>query len=120
MESDVVVPVETASDKREWGARTIRRKLTSRWSNYLEAPRTTKPCKDSRFLSVAGDVDVRRPLKALEQLCVDRGVAQVRRFEGGERAATKALNKFVRTRLAGYNDARNEPGLWQVSFMSPY
>ncbi len=120
VESDVVVPVGTASDKREWGARTIRGKLTSRWSTYLEAVSEEKPRKDSRFLPITGDVDVRRPAKVLEQLCVDRGVARSRRFEGGERAAIKALDNFVKTRLAGYNDARNEPGLWQVSFMSPY
>jgi deoxyribodipyrimidine photo-lyase len=39
VESDVVVPVEVASDKREFAARTIRRKIQSRVDEFLDPPR---------------------------------------------------------------------------------
>ncbi|MGC4031029.1 MAG: deoxyribodipyrimidine photo-lyase [Tepidisphaeraceae bacterium] len=35
VESDVVVPVETASDKHESAARTIRPKIHKKWDDYL-------------------------------------------------------------------------------------
>ncbi len=35
VESDVVVPVNVASDKREFAARTLRPKLTRLWPQYL-------------------------------------------------------------------------------------
>ncbi len=120
VESDLVVPVETASDKREWAARTIRRKLTSRWGVYLEPLAEAHPRKDSRRLAVTGDVDVRAPEKVLRELKIDRSVGASTRIEGGERAAGRALRRFLDERLGGYDEGRNEPGAWGVSFMSPF
>ena len=120
VESDLVVPVETASDKQEWAARTIRRKLTSRWSAYLSPVETATPRKDSRPLAVTGDVDPRDPQSVLASLDVDTAVAPVSRFEGGEQAAGRALEAFLEKRLDGYDKGRNQPGDWGVSFMSPY
>ena len=120
VESDAVVPVEIASDKQEWAARTIRKKLTSRWTRYLRPLEEVRIGRDSRRLDVAGDIDVRNPTQALDSLRIDRRVAPVSRLAGGERAAAKTLASFTEERLRGYDEGRNEPGAWHVSFMSPY
>src|SRR4051812_36156341 len=47
VESDVVVPVETASDKQEYAARTIRPKVMRRLEEFLRPVRTVKLKRDS-------------------------------------------------------------------------
>ena len=53
VESDVVVPVEEASEKQEYGARTIRAKLHRKWPTFLVDLAETKPKHSSLALRVA-------------------------------------------------------------------
>jgi deoxyribodipyrimidine photo-lyase len=121
VEGDVVVPVETASDKDEFAARTIRPKITKRLSEYIVNLPTARP---KHFASPArisgGDIDVTYVARTLAKLKIDRGVKRVRRFVGGESAARKLLAAFVRGRLTGYDEGRNEPAAHATSTMSPY
>jgi len=120
VEGDVVVPVEAASNKREFAARTIRPKLHRRWDDYLQRLSETEAARDGRRLAVAGDVDVEDVGQALAGLRVDRDVRPVARFEGGNAEARRRLTAFLRNRLDGYDDGRNEPADWHTSMLSPY
>jgi deoxyribodipyrimidine photo-lyase len=120
IESDVVVPVETASDHDEFAARTIRPKITKRLSEYLvNLPPTRVRCP-SLSMRIAGDIDVKNVERSLAKLKIDRSVGRVTRFDGGEAAARKLLAKFVRGKLASYVEGRNEPAAHATSTMSPY
>jgi deoxyribodipyrimidine photo-lyase len=119
VEGEVIVPVETASDKREYAARTIRPKLHKMWPTFLKGFEESKPKRDSLGIDVKGDVDVSDPVAALATLKVDDGVPPSARFPGGEDAAAKLMNRFL-AMLDGYDTGRNQPGGGHHSYLSPY
>jgi deoxyribodipyrimidine photo-lyase len=121
VESDAVVPVEVASNKREYAARTIRPKIRRHLDEYLKPLRATPVKRDARSLKIKSDVDLDDPLKALARLKLDTSVQPVPEFfTGGEETARKRLDGFVSHRLRGYGEGRNEPADDQTSHMSPY
>jgi deoxyribodipyrimidine photo-lyase len=120
VEGDVVVPVEAASDKAEFAARTIRPKLGKVWHAFLGDLGETKPKKSSLALPVTGDFDPRSWEDSLRDLNIDQSVGRVERFRGGTSEARRLLSRFLRSGLAGYKDARNDPADPQCSNLSPY
>lgn len=121
VESDAIVPVEVASNKREFAARTLRPRIHRHLSEFLVPLRTMKLKHPSLKLKVAGGIDVADPRDALGKLKVDRLVAPVPQFfTGGEHAAQKRLNAFASCGFAGYAEGRNEPASDQTSHMSAY
>lgn len=118
VESDVVVPVETASDKREYAARTIRSQLNKAADNFLEDLDTTAIEKHSTNLSMNGE-DLSDVAALLDKLSVDRSVEPVPEFVGGTSRAKAHLRQFIENRLAAYGNRKdliNE----RVSYLSPY
>ncbi len=120
IEGDVVVPVECASDKREWAARTIRKKINARRDDFIKKIARTKLKKSSLPLRLTSDLDLRQWRGVLEKLDIDRSVHGVDRFRAGTAAARKRLGTFLRGGLPGYADARNDPSAPQASELSPY
>lgn len=121
VESDVVVPVDTASDKSESAARTIRSKIHRHFEHCLDLPETIEPdfpC--SKEVRPASDFDLSDPDKVLSELKVDRSVAPSRRFQGGSSEARHRLASFLEDKLKGYSEGRNEPIAQQCSHLSPY
>lgn len=120
VEGDVVVPVEAASNKHEYAARTIRPKLHRLWDDYLHplAERTVN--HPALGLGVAGDVDLSKVDAVLAGLKIDRSVPPVRRFAAGEGAARAALAAFLNRGLARYEADRSRPEAGAVSHLSPY
>lgn len=114
VESDVVVPVEVASDKAEWAARTLRPKIHRHLPDYL------KPLKPLPVKHRAARLELRSDQISLDALTLDRSVPPVERFRGGQMQARKLLQSFVRSRLNRYAADRNEPSAEVTSFMSPY
>ena len=114
VESDVVVPVDTMSDKAEYAARTIRPKIHKHWKRYL------KPLAATRVKRSSLGMKLRSDRITLDTLKVDCSVPPSTRFVGGELAARKLLQRFVRQKLKGYADGRNDPSLQQTSTLSPY
>lgn len=120
VESDVVVPVDVASDKHESAARTIRPRIHKKWDEYLVPLRATKVKHPSLHLKVSGNMEVSHPDALLKKLKLDRSVAQSEFFTGGEDQAAKLLADFTRHKLDGYADGRNEPASDRHSYMSMY
>ena len=112
VESDVVVPVEVASDKHEFAARTLRPKIQRHLPTYL------KPVTHAR-VRVKGDAKAQATFD-LESLRLDRSVAPSTRFTGGELAARKLLRTFIASKLRGYATRRNEPSLQHTSTLAAY
>ena len=120
IETDVVVPIEIASNKAEYAARTIRKKINTRRDEYIHTCAMPRPKKSSLLLDVKEDVDIRDWRLVLEQLSINRSVERVTRFPAGPRAAHQRLKTFVDKHLKGYADARNDPANPECSEMSPY
>lgn len=119
VESDVVVPVEIASGKEEYAARTIRNKIHSHLGYFLVPLEESTPRRDSLGLKIDGldptDVD-----STLDRLRVDRSVGRVGNFIGGTARAKDLLAEFIDDKLTRYAHGRNEPSAGCISHMSPY
>ncbi|CAI9093832.1 OLC1v1029416C1 [Oldenlandia corymbosa var. corymbosa] len=117
-----VVPVWVASDKLEYGARTIRRKITKLLPEYLIDFPTLMP-SEMKWPAPQPPIDWERIIADV----VRRGaeVPEIQWCEPGEDAALEVLmghkNGFLTTRLRNYSTDRNNPlkpkGL---SGLSPY
>ncbi len=126
VESNLVVPVEVASNKEEYGARTIRPKIKRVLDDFLydfqrEEYRVGK--KIARK-TVDGWKPFTLPEEDPEKLCkrlkLDRSVERSRIFQGGEREAQKRLEEFLEGGLNTYSSLGSNPGRESVSMLSPY
>lgn len=120
VETEVVVPVDVASDKSEYAARTIRPRIHRVWDEYLVPLDETEPETNADGLAIGSDFDLSDPAAVLDALDLDRSVKPVKRFRGGRKAALDMLDRFVDDVLDGYAKGRNEPSAAQTSFLSPY
>ena len=119
VEGDVVVPVDIASDKREYAARTLRPKLHRHLDKYLVDLNTTAVQRDSSRLSIDGE-DLSDPDALLNRLKVNRDVAPVDCFRGGTAEAKRIFRRFLDQRFSAYEVNRNQPQTDDVSHMSKY
>ncbi len=120
VESDVIVPVDVASDRREFAARTLRPKLQRLLPNYLVPLRPVALRKSSLPLKISG-LDLSDPDALCRRLKLDRSVPPVTQFfRGGTSEAEKMFRRFMRRSLAGYAENRNQPQTDDVSHMSKY
>ena len=120
VEGNVIVPVETASDKREYAARTIRKQIMGKVEEFSTETTETKPDKPSKRVHLSGDLKFTSVSGVLDQLKVDRDVKPVDEFVGGTSEARKRITSFLRSDLKGYADDRLEPAEDATSHLSPY
>ncbi|MBE0481087.1 MAG: deoxyribodipyrimidine photo-lyase [Dehalococcoidia bacterium] len=119
VESDVVVPVESASAKEEYSAATLRPKLQRMLGRYLKQVPESFPCQDSLSIDLES-FDVSDAQDAITRLNIDRAVGKSRFFRGGATEACNHLEEFVETKLDAYGELRNDPTCDCLSNMSPY
>ena len=120
VESDVVVPVETVSDKAEYAARTIRPKIQKHVDRFLSELQVSRIKKKSLNLPFASmnmdDTDA-----LLRDLKVDRAVGPVDAiFKGGTAQAKERFRIFLENKLSHYSENRNQPQTDDISHMSMY
>jgi deoxyribodipyrimidine photo-lyase len=111
-----IVPCWMASSKQEYAAYTIRPKLRRLLPDFLKPfPHLKKHPHNwgEKFISS----DWARCLKTPD---VDRTVNEVGWIESGEKAAFRAMKKFIRNRFALYDKQRNDPVTDGQSGLSPY
>ena len=120
VESDVVVPIDVASQKAEHAARTIRPKIERHRETFLVALDPRKVEHASLDLGIESDLDARDPKGILGRLKLDDAVDCVARFKGGASEAQSRLDAFIADKLDGYAEGRNEPVARQCSELSPY
>lgn len=119
IETDVVVPVETASPKEAYMAANLRPKIARHLHDFLvplKAARVRNPSLEMRLDSL----DIEDTRTAISRLRIDRGVGPVSTFHGGTSQAKKHLKTFIERRLDAYADARNDPTKDGQSDLSPY
>ncbi len=120
VECDVVVPVNVASTKREFAARTLRPKLTHLWPEYLRAV-TPVLLRNWSLDLVPRGLDWRKPDAIAARLKLDGSVSAVtEHFRGGTQEAEKVFTHFCDDLLRNYKETRNQPQTDNVSQMSKY
>jgi deoxyribodipyrimidine photo-lyase len=119
VESDAVVPVETASPKEEYTAGTLRPKLQRILKGYLVPLKERPVRKDS--LSLRLDVDPGEDFPSLlKKMKIDRTVSPARAIRGGTARANALLEEFIAKKIRRYDELRSDPGLDYSSHLSPY
>jgi len=119
VESDVLIPVETASVKEEYSAATLRRKLAGVTDEYL-VPLEEEPLKKDASLLESDSQGILDTGKTVSGLGIDHSVGPVAGFHGGTREAKKRLEEFISDKLHRYEKSRNDPNEDCLSNLSPY
>jgi len=119
VETDVIVPVETTSEKEEYAAATIRPKIHNHLSDFLRQLQHVSPKIDA--LSITLDsLEVSDLTKMVHQLTIDHTVKKSRYFTGGTRQALRWYHTFLNEKLPYFAEERNDPSKQYLSQMSPY
>ncbi len=120
IEGDVVVPVELASNKREYAARTLRPKIHKHLEKFLVDLSTTAVNRSSLGLNIDG-VDLQDPVKLAKSLKLEQQVLPVTEFfEGGTSRGKAIVENFLDNLFGDYAEHRNQPQTNDVSHMSKY
>jgi len=116
IETDVIIPVETVSNKEEYAARTIRGKIHLYWKQYIRPidPLPSLICKDINGIVVKRQA----ALSFLQEL--KKQISGKQYYVGGYQTAKRLLLDFVTNKLSRYQEDRNDPALSGTSGMSPY
>ncbi|MGA2912279.1 MAG: deoxyribodipyrimidine photo-lyase [Methanoregula sp.] len=119
VEGNVVVPVEAASQKEEYSAATFRPKITRQLDRFLHPVETVAPQRSSLTLDLPSLVGEKTDA-LLARLTIDRTVPASGLFTGGTAEANRRFEQFLKNRLDGFAENRNDPGGDGGSDMSPY
>ncbi|MHC1680996.1 MAG: deoxyribodipyrimidine photo-lyase [Methanomassiliicoccales archaeon] len=107
-----IVPCWGASPKQEFAAATFRPKIKRHLPDRLEHL-PPSPFKVNKWPGDARTDDVEKVLGRYDNVVHDR-------WKGGAVQAGRALADFIRERLPGYGERRNDPNLNWTSQLSPY
>lgn len=119
VESDVIVPVGTVSQKEEYSAATFRPKITELMKFYSDLPPEIKPVKSSLCFKL-NSADLSDRERLLREIDIDRSVSPIVSIHGGTSSAIKKLEYFIKNSLDLYHEKRSDPSLELSSGLSPY
>lgn len=121
VEGDVVVPVETVTDKAEYAARTIRPKIHEHLERCLHLPEPVPVDTPSLGLDVGDGLSLDDIAAVTDRLDLDSSVPPVSNlYRGGTSEAERILENFLAEHLDGYDGNRNQVQSRSVSHMSKY
>ena len=119
VESNLVVPVWSASEKLQYSAATIRPRITAGLERRLVRLQQSKPKVDSLSANLGG-LDIGSSGTLASKLNIDKSVGASPCLVGGTSKARKLLAAFIRNGLEHYGHRRNDPCADCTSNMSPY
>jgi deoxyribodipyrimidine photo-lyase len=117
--TNLIVPVEAASDKENFSAGTLRPRIRRQLDKFLMPLTPLKLKKTALYLAIPGRIDLSDPT-LLTTLKLDTSVPPSPFFTGGADQARKRLNAFIEHKLDRYALDRNDPLLDCQSNLSPY
>src|ERR687890_1757017 len=107
VETEVVVPVELASNKREHAARTLRPRIREHLDDFLVELEPTALDKPSLDIETSG-LDLSDIGAILDGMELDRAVPPVSHlYRGGTSEAERILERFIEKGLDAYVEHRN-------------
>lgn len=119
VETNLIVPVEEASEKENFSAGTLRPRIHRKLEPYMVPLKHRKPRVDSLDLEFES-FSIEDAGAAVKALGLDISVGPVAGFKGGTKEAKRRLRAFVDSKLDDYAETRNDPNLDGSSNLSPY
>ena len=122
VETNLIVPIREVSDKENYSAGTLRPRINKQLPEYMVKVKHVKPKQSSLKMKFDGVecFDISNVEEALAKLDVDGSVGIVKEYKGGTSEAKKRFALFVKHKLDGFADKRNDPSMDYCSGMSPY
>ena len=118
IESNVVVPVEEVSDKEEYSAATIRKKILKKMEVLADKIVIGEVMTSSLNISLPyAEIDVSNISNCIKELAIDSAVGESSIYFGGYKAAKSQLKDFINNKLGDYS---NIPDKDNSSGLSPY
>ncbi|SDL90355.1 deoxyribodipyrimidine photo-lyase [Halarsenatibacter silvermanii] len=117
--TNLIVPVTAASNKEEYAAYTLRKKLEDKIDEYLKIWDFKSDIPDgSKYTSIPEKFS--RKYEFLNDLDLNNSVSEAKNFSGGYSAARERLTEFLNNRIEHYEKNRSDPDLKCESDLSPY
>lgn len=115
-----VIPAHILSEKQEWAAHTIRRKVYAHLPFFLEDYDMLSKIT-SHALDVYTAIDWNSVWKEIkERKYMREDILPVSDFTGGEKEARKVLRHFLENKIIAYDEMRNHINVDGQSNLSPY
>jgi deoxyribodipyrimidine photo-lyase len=121
VEANVVVPLRAVTDKEEYSAATLRRKIEPMISYFAQKVEIPQVQVSSLEVDCPFSCASLHDVKALlDSLHLKKLQSNYYRQKPGEKAALERLASFIEHSLDGYSDKRNDPALDHASELSAY
>ncbi len=117
--TNTIVPVDIASDKEEYAAYTIRKKITNKLERFLRKPEQEKLKLNSLKIKLNG-INLGKIEEIIKQLDIDMEIEKSNILIGGRNQAVKKLNNFIKEKLKKYQEYGSNPDQNITSYLSPY
>jgi deoxyribodipyrimidine photo-lyase len=118
VDTDVIVPVRYASQKAEYGAYTLRPKLTKIYRDFRDF-KTLPVVACKKEISLPSDDDLHDIEKLIYQLPIDHSIEASPIYRGGYLQASQTFSTFLMEKANHYNES-NDPSKGLTSKMSMY
>lgn len=119
VESDVIVPVEKASNKENYSAGVFRPRIKRELGFFLKKVPFIKPVRSSLDIRIKS-VNIKDRNQIISDLDIDKSITLPDSIKGGGKEAHRKLSHFLDNILPEYELKRNNPGLDFTSGLSPY
>jgi len=121
VESNLVCPVAEVSEKEEYAAYTIRKKINKIRADYLVEYQREKLQNKTEIKIKNNELELVTDLDSyLGKMNFEQKKSYSDYFKGGYREARKKLDDFIQHKLNDYEEKRNIPHLNYQSDLSPY
>lgn len=118
VDTDLIVPVEVASNKTEYGAYTLRPKIKKKLEQFLDFDGLSK-IKNTSRINIPSDDKLEDIDKTIKRLGLSNTLKPSDYYRGGYSKASKLLNEFISIKINHYLES-NDPSLDYTSTLSPY
>ncbi|HMA68995.1 MAG TPA: deoxyribodipyrimidine photo-lyase, partial [Candidatus Mcinerneyibacterium sp.] len=118
VESDLIVPVEAASDKEEYAAYTIRKKLNNLRNNFLNYNKNPEKLNNTGKIEF-NSLNICNIEEFFKNLNINKEVRKSQYFTGGRKEALNKLDTFIENKLEYYEEFSNDPTKNYISNLSP-
>ncbi len=118
VDTDMIVPVRVVSDKAEYGAYTLRPKITRLFRDFRDF-KTLPSVINHTNLKLSSDHDLNDIDELLERLPIDKTVKPSPIYHGGYVQASQLFSTFIMEK-ANHYDESNDPAKDLTSKMSMY
>lgn len=119
VETDTIIPLNAASDRAEFAARTLRPKIHRRLPEFL-VPLPPRPVAIPSLDLVRRSLSLNDPARLCRRLGLEPEPPLARPLSGGFAAAHRLLDRFIAHRLPHYAEEASDPVLDSTSHLSPY